>query len=136
MRKIFINITTKDLERAKKFFVGLGFTINPQFTDQNAACIVISDDIYAMVLTEGFFKNFTEKEIADAHKTAECTIALSAESKEEVDMFIDKAVSLGATENMIKKELMQPNESMYGRSINDLDGHIWEIMWMDPKIIN
>jgi predicted lactoylglutathione lyase len=130
---IFVNLTTKDLERAKNFFTGLGFTINPQFTDENAACIVISDNIFAMIVVEDFFKRFTKKEIVNDHVATETATCLSAESKEKVDEFVTKALSMGATENIVPD--MQANESMYGRSINDLDGHIWEIMWMDPKTI-
>jgi uncharacterized protein len=130
---IFVNLSTKDLERAKAFYVGLGFTINPQFTDSNAACIVISENIYAMILTEEFLKRFTQKEIIDAHKGTESITCLSAENKEKVDEFVNKALAMGATENNVPD--MQQGDVMYGRSINDLDGHIWEIMWMDPKII-
>ena len=130
---IFVNISTKNLDRAKEFFIGLGFTINPQFTNQDAACVVISDNIFVMVLTENFFKRFTKKEIADAHKNTEAITSLSAENKEKVDEFVTKALAMGATENIVPE--MQQNPIMYGRSINDLDGHIWEIFWMDPKAI-
>ena len=130
---IFVNLGTKDLEKAKSFFTGLGFTINPQFTDKSAACIVISENIFAMILTEEFFEKFTKKGIINAHKSTECTIGLSAESKEKVDDFVNKAISMGATENIVPE--MQQENSMYGRSINDLDGHIWEIFWMGPKMI-
>lgn len=130
---IFVNLTTKNLERAKSFFTGLGFTINPQFTDSNAACIVISENIFSMIVTEDFFTRFTKKNIVDAHAGTECAVCLTASSKEEVDAYAEKALAMGATENIVPD--MQQGDGMYGRSINDLDGHIWEFMWMDPKII-
>lgn len=130
---IFVNLGTKDLEKSKEFFKGLGFSINPQFTDENAACVVISENIFAMILTEEFFKKFTNKEIIDAHKCTEIATCLSLESKAKVDEFANKAVKMGATENIVPE--MQQGDYMYGRSINDLDGHIWEVMWMDPTTI-
>lgn len=130
-KNIFVNLPTKDLEKAKEFFAGLGFGIDERFTDENAACVVISDNIYAMIINEEFFANFTDKEIVDAHEATESITSLSAESKEEVDEMVDMAVKLGATENKVSE--MQQGESMYGRSFNDLDGHIWEIIWMDEE---
>ncbi len=130
---IFLGLTVKDLGRAKDFFAGLGFSFNPQFTDQNAACMIIDENIFSMLITEPFFTRFTPKEIANAHQTTECTTCISMESKEKVDEIANKALSLGATENIVPD--MQQGDTMYGRSINDLDGHIWEFMWMDPKII-
>ena len=131
--KIFVNLPTKDLEKAKEFFTKIGFTINPQFTNEQGACVVISDDIYAMILTENFFKGFTpKKEIADATKSTEVLLALSAGSKEEVNNMMDKALAAGATE-------ARPAEDhgfMYGRSFEDPDGHIWEVFWMDPAAAN
>ena len=132
-KNIFVNLPVKDLDRSKNFFMELGFSFNPQFTDQNAACMVMGEGIYSMLVTEEFFKRFTRKEIADAHNTTECANCISAESREQVDALTAKALSLGATENIVPD--MQQGEYMYGRSWNDLDGHIWEIMWMDPKII-
>ncbi len=130
-KQIFVNLSTKDLEKAKSFFTGIGFTINPQFTDSNAVCLVISENIFAMVLTEDFFKHFTKKEIVDAHKYTEVNLALSVESKEQVDEIFAKAISLGATENP-PADFPQP-DFMYGKSFSDLDGHIWEIFWMDKE---
>lgn len=125
--KIFVNLPVKDLDRSKAFFAALGFTFNPQFTDALAACMVISDDIYSMLLTEARFKDFTPKAIADASKTTEVLTALSMESRREVDDMVDKALSAGATPNGDPKDY----GFMYQRSFNDLDGHIWEIFWMD-----
>jgi predicted lactoylglutathione lyase len=126
--KIFVNLPVKDLDKSKEFFTKIGFTINPQFTNDKAACVVISESIYAMILKEDFFKTFTpKKQIADANKTTEVIIALSANSKEEVNELLDKSFAAGAKE-------ARPAEDhgfMYGRSFEDLDGHIWEVFWMD-----
>jgi uncharacterized protein len=129
--KIFVNLAVKDLERSKEFFKQLGFTFNPQFTDETAACMVIADDIYAMLLTHPKFKEFTKKEVADAHKTTEVLTCLSFDSKEKVNEVVDGAIAAGGT------EAREPQDYgfMYGRSFNDLDGHIWEIIWMDPSHI-
>ena len=130
---IFVNLTTKDLERAKGFFTGLGFSINPQFTDDKAACVVIDENIYAMIVTEPFFEKLAKRKAADNTSAVECAVCLSCESREKVDEFVQKALSMGATENIVPE--MSVGDSMYGKSINDLDGHIWEFMWIDPKII-
>jgi uncharacterized protein len=126
--KIFVNLAVKDLDRSKAFFERLGFTFNPQFTDETAACMVVTDDIYAMLLTHPKFKEFTKKDVADAHKTTEVLTCLSFDSKEKVNEIVDNAVAAGGT------EAREPQDYglMYGRSFNDLDGHIWEIIWMDP----
>jgi uncharacterized protein len=129
--KIFVNLAVKNLERSKVFFEQLGFTFNPQFTDETAACMVIADDIYAMLLTHPKFKEFTKKDIAAAHGTTEVLTCLSFDSKDKVDEIIDKAVAAGGTE---AREPMDYG-FMYGRSFNDLDGHIWEIIWMDASHI-
>jgi predicted lactoylglutathione lyase len=126
--KIFVNLPVKDLNKSKKFFTDIGFTINPQFTDEKAACVVISEDIYAMILREEFFKTFIpKKEITDATKTTEVLVALSAESKEAVNEMADKALTAGAS------KLREPEDNgfMYSRSFQDPDGHIWEVFWMD-----
>jgi predicted lactoylglutathione lyase len=126
--KIFVNLPVKDLNKSKKFFTDIGFTINPQFTDEKAACVVISEDIYAMILREEFFKTFIpKKEITDATKTTEVLVALSAESKEAVNEMADKALTAGAS------KLREPEDHgfMYSRSFQDPDGHIWEVFWMD-----
>ncbi len=129
--KIFVNFPGKDLNRSKEFFTKIGFSINPQFTDQTAACAVISEDIYAMILTHEKFKEFTKKEIADATKTTEVLTCLSSDSKDKVNEMVDKAIASGAT------EARDPMDYgfMYARSFNDPDGHIWEVMWMDMNAI-
>jgi predicted lactoylglutathione lyase len=132
-KKIFVNLPVKDLKRSIAFFTELGFTFNPQFTNENATCMIISDDIFVMILVENFFQKFTQKEIADATKVTESIICLSAEDREEVDKIVGKALALGATETIIPE--MQQGDMMYGRSMTDLDGHIWEIMWMDPSSV-
>ncbi len=125
--KIFVNLPVKDLEKSKEFFTKIGFTINPQFTDETAACVVITEDIYAMILTHAKFKEFTPREIADATKTSEVLTCLSFESKEKVNEIVDKALQAGGTETR------DPTDYgfMFGRSFNDPDGHIWEVIWMD-----
>jgi predicted lactoylglutathione lyase len=125
--KIFINMPVKDLERSKAFFNGLGYSFNPQFTDDNAACMVISEHIYVMMLVESYFKTFTKKEISDAHKATEVLLALDAESREEVQQTIAKAAELGGS---IYAE-PQDHGWMYQHSFADPDGHQWEIVYMD-----
>jgi predicted lactoylglutathione lyase len=125
--KIFVNLPVRDLNKSKEFFGKLGFSFNPQFTDETAASMVISDDIYAMLLTHKKFKEFTKKEIADATKTTEVLIALSMDSRDEVNAFVDKALASGAT----KAREPADHGFMFERSFNDLDGHIWEIVYMD-----
>ena len=127
--KIFVNLPVKDLDKSKAFFGKLGYTFNAQFTDATAACMVITDDIYAMLLTEAKFKEFSKKPIADAHKTTEVLIALSMDSKDEVNRVVDAAIKAGGG------EARDPQDYgfMFLRSFSDLDGHVWEIFWMDPK---
>jgi predicted lactoylglutathione lyase len=127
--KIFVNLAVKNLDESIEFFKRLGFTFNPQFTDETAACMVISDDIYAMLLIEKKFREFTKKEIADASKTTEVLTCLSMESKDQVNRIVDTALEAGATEARPPMDY----GFMFGRSFNDLDGHIWEIIWMDPS---
>lgn len=125
--KVFINLPVKDLDKSKAFFEGLGFSFNPQFTDENAACMVISDAIYSMLLTETYFKTFTSKEISDAKKSTEVLITLDADSREEVERIVTKARELGAT----KYREPQDHGWMYQDSFADLDGHQWEFAYMD-----
>ncbi|MES2881314.1 MAG: VOC family protein [Bacteroidota bacterium] len=126
--QIFVNLPVKDLDKSKKFYTDIGFTINPQFTNDKAACVVISETIFAMILTEEFFKTFIPKtEIADATKTTEVITALSADSKKAVDELANRALAAGGT------KLREPEDHgfMYSRSFQDLDAHIWEVFWMD-----
>jgi uncharacterized protein len=128
---IFVNLPVNDLDSSKKFFTELGYTINPQFSDENAASVVISDTIVAMLLTKPFYSTFTKKEIADATKTSEVLLCLSAESREKVDELVEKAVAAGGTAS----DKVQDMDFMYGRAFDDLDGHTWEVVWMNPEAI-
>ncbi|MEW6604235.1 MAG: VOC family protein [Thermoproteota archaeon] len=122
--QIFVNLPVKDLKRTMDFFGKLGFSFNPMFTDENAACMVISENIYGMLLVEKFFKGFIPgKEICDSKKSTEALIALTAGSREEVDELIGKVVAAGGTEY----RQAQDYGWMYGRAFQDIDGHIWEI---------
>lgn len=125
--KIFVNLPVKDLNKTVEFFTKLGFTFNQQFTNENATCMIVGEDISIMLLVETFFKQFTKKEIADATKTTEAIICLSAESREKVDEMVNKAVEAGATTPNEK----QDHGFMYGWGFEDLDGHLWEVMWMN-----
>ncbi len=126
--KIFVNLPVIDLDKSMAFFNAIGFSFNPQFSDKTAACMVMSEDIYAMLLTHPKIKQFTSKEIADARKTAEVITALAVESKAKVHELADKAIAAGA------KEPRPPQDYgfMFARSFEDPDGHIWEVFWMDP----
>lgn len=129
--KIFVNLPVKDLTKSKQFFTKLGYRFNLQFTDEKAACMVISEDIYTMLLTEDFFRSFYNKDICDTRKYTEAMICLSAESKEEVDSLVNKAIAAGGYAPN------KPNDQgfMYGWGFVDPDGHIWEVMWMDPAAL-
>ncbi len=129
--KIFVNLPVKDLDKTKGFFTKLGYTFNPQFTDDKAACMIIGEDIFIMLLIEEFFKSFTKKEIADATKSTETIICLSADSREKVDEMVSKAIAAGGSSPNPK----QDHGFMYGHGFQDLDGHLWEVMWMDQASI-
>jgi predicted lactoylglutathione lyase len=126
--KIFVNLPVKDLPASMAFFKKLGFAFNQQFTDDTAACMVISSDIYAMLLTEAKFKQFTLKAIADAKTTTEVLTALALEDKDAVNKITEAAVAAGGRE----PRPPQDYGFMFARSFEDLDGHIWEPFWMDP----
>jgi predicted lactoylglutathione lyase len=131
---IFVNLPVKDLNQTKEFFSKVGFEFNPQFTTEQAACMVISENIFAMLLVEDYFKTFiqnTKKEITDSTKNTEVIVALSADSKEEVNELVNRALEAGA------KPYNDPVDHgfMYGWSFQDLDGHLWEILYMDQSTI-
>ena len=130
-RKIFVNLAVRDLPRTKAFFSALGFNYNPKFTDDNAACMVVSDEGYVMLLAEPFFKTFTKREVCDTSRQTEALIALSCDSRNEVDELVKKAINAGGRDAMPARD----HGFMYGRSFYDLDGHHWEVMWMDPKAV-
>lgn len=129
--KIFVNLPVKDLNKTIEFFTKLGFKFNPQFTDENATCMIVGDDIFVMLLVEKFFKTFTKKEISDTSKNTEVIVALSVEGRENVDKMINKAIEYGG------KESREPQDHgwMYGRSFEDIDGHLWEIIYMDESAL-
>ncbi len=130
--KIFVNLPVKDLNESIAFFTKLGFTFNPQFTDETATCMIVGEDIFVMLLTEAKFKTFTPKALSDATKATEVIVSLSAESREKVAEMIRKAVAAGGT------TYNEPQDYgfMIQHGFQDLDGHIWEIVWMDPATIN
>jgi len=126
---IFVNLPVKDLKKTVEFFTKLGFTFNPQFTDENATCMIVGKDIFVMLLVEKFFKTFTKKEISDTTKNTEAIVALSAQSREEVDRMMEKVLDAGG------REARDPQDHgwMYGRSFEDINGHLWEIFYMDES---
>ena len=130
--KIFVNLPVRNLSRSVEFFTKLDFTFNPQFTDETATCMIVGEDIFVMLLTLDKFKTFTPKEICDATKYTEVLVCLSCESRADVDEMVRKAVAAGGT------TYNEPQDYgfMYGHGFQDLDGHIWEIIYMEPSAIN
>jgi hypothetical protein len=129
--KIFVNLPVKDLKRSVEFFTVLGYKFNPQFTDETAACMIISEDIYVMQLTQAKFKEFTPKAICDATKNTEVLLCLSCESRRQVDEFVSKAVAAGGIIYSDPKDY----GFMYQHGFQDLDGHIWELIYMEPSAV-
>ncbi len=127
-RKLFVNIAVSDLDRAVGFFTALGFEFDPRFTDETATCMLIGEDAYAMLLVRERFQDFTQKEVADSTAQTEAILALSADSREDVDALADKALATGGSPANDPMEL----GFMYSRSFQDPDGHLWEVFWMDP----
>jgi predicted lactoylglutathione lyase len=130
--KIFVNLPVKNLNESIEFFTQLGFSFNQQFTDEIATCMIVTDDIFVMLLTEEKFKTFTPKEICDAKKYTEVLVCLSRESRAKVDDMVRKAVAAGGT---TYKEA-QDHGFMYEHGFQDLDGHIWEFIYMEPGAVN
>ncbi|HEX2547857.1 MAG TPA: VOC family protein [Ramlibacter sp.] len=128
-RKIFVNLPIANMERSQAFFKALGFSFNPQFTNEQGACMVVSDDISVMLLVQPFFQTFTKKPIANARETTEVLLCLSCDSRAEVDEFVRKALAAGGT----APNAPQDHCFMYGHGFEDLDGHVWELVWMDPN---
>jgi predicted lactoylglutathione lyase len=126
---IFVNLPVTDLERSREFLEALGAVNEPRFTDQTAACMTFSDSIHVMLLTHDKFSQFTPLPIADANKGSQVLLCLSSESRESVDLTVERGVAAGGSADPSPK---QDYGVMYGRSVADPDGHIWEIMWMDP----
>ena len=130
--KIFVNLPVSDLNNSVQFFTELGFNFDPQFTDETATCMIVSDDIFVMLLTHDRFRTFTPKEICDATKSTEVLVCLACESRERVDEIVRKAVAAGGT----TYNDPQDHGFMYGHGFQDLDGHIWELVYMNPSAIN
>lgn len=128
-RKMFVNLAVKDVPRAKGFFTALGFEINPMFSNDQCVCVLINELASAMLLDEAFFKTFTRKALVNAHESTELLCAISVDSRAAVDKMMADALALGATE----ARDAQDEGFMYGRAFSDLDGHIWEIFWMNPS---
>ena len=126
-RQLFVNLPVKDLDKTVEFFTALGFSFNPDFTDENATCMIINDDAFVMLLVENYFKTFTSKPIADA-STTEAILSFSVGSREAVDELVRTALTAGGTPS----EEAQDYGFMYTHSFQDPDGHLWEVFWMDP----
>lgn len=129
--KIFVNLPVKNLDKSVQFFTKLGFSFNQQFTDETATCMIVTDDIFVMLLTEDKFKTFTPKEICDAKKYTEVLVCLALESRVKVDEIVRKALAAGGT----TYNEPQDHGFMYGHGFQDLDGHIWELIFMEPSVI-
>ena len=128
-RQLFVNLPVKDLKRSVEFFTQLGFTFDPKFTDDNATCMIVSENIFVMLLVEGFFQTFTSRDICDTSKSTEVLVCISLESRESVATMVGKAVAAGG---------VAANESkdygfMYQHGFQDLDGHLWELIHMEPS---
>ena len=124
--QLFVNLPIKDLPRSVKFFGSLGYTFNRQFTDENATCMILGDNLFAMLLVEPYFQTFIEKDVSDAHRTTEVLLAVPVGSREAVDALVEKALAAGAKEPRPARDY----GFMYQRSYDDLDGHTWEVFHM------
>jgi predicted lactoylglutathione lyase len=127
--KMFVNLPVKDLGKSVKFFSALGFKFNPQFTDENATCMIVSEESFVMLLVENYFKTFTPKPVSDARKSTEVLICLSRDSREAVDEIVSKAVAGGASTPAPAKD----HGFMYQHGFEDLDGHLWEVAYMNME---
>ena len=130
-RLIFVNLPVKDLSASVDFFKNLGFEFDPKFTDDSATCMIVSEQAYVMLLVESRFADFTTKPVADARNSTEAILAVSADSREAVDEFADAALAAGGS---TANDPMD-HGFMYGRSFHDLDGHLWEVLWMSPEAV-
>src|SRR5262245_16606445 len=127
-RQIYVNLPVKDVKQSNVFFKSLGFALEPKFSNDQASCVILGENMFAMLLNESFFKSFTNKPISDAKKSSEVLVCLSCESRAKVDELVKKAVAAGA------RTLREPQDQgfMYGHGFEDLDGHVWELIFMDP----
>jgi predicted lactoylglutathione lyase len=130
-RKIFVNLAVKELDRSVEFFTKLGFTFDPRFTDESATCMIVSEEAFVMLLAESRFEGFTKKQLADPATHTEAILAFSAESRAQVDELADKALNAGGSPANDPMD----HGFMYGRSLDDPDGHLWEVFWMDPAAV-
>ncbi len=130
-RKMFVNLPVRDLDKSMDFFSTLGFTFNPRLTDEKAACMVVSEEAYVMLLAEPFFKTFTNRRLCNTVMEIEGLFAVSCGSKAEVDEMVTTAIAAGGRQAMEK----QDHGFMYGWSFHDLDGHHWEVIWMDSTTV-
>lgn len=126
-RQIYVNLPVRDLQRSKTFFTALGYSFNPQFTDEKAACMVVGENIYVMLLSQPFFAGFTAKPVVDAREGTEVLVCLSCESRDEVDAMVKKAWAAGGK---VPRTAVD-HGFMYQHGFEDPDGHIWELAWMD-----
>jgi uncharacterized protein len=126
--QIYVNLPVKDLTRSNSFFESLGFQLNPKFSNDQASCVILGENIFAMLLVESFFKTFTNKSICDATKSTEVLVCLSCESRARVDELVQKAIAAGG----LTPRSPQDQGFMYGHGFEDLDGHIWELIYMEP----
>jgi predicted lactoylglutathione lyase len=130
MRKvIFVNLPVADLAASRRFFAALGFGFDERFCDRNTLCVQLGVGVYAMMLRTEFFAAFTDRQVADGHRTTEAILCLGADSRQAVDVLVDAAIAAGGSE---PRPPQQCGEQMYGRTYADLDGHLWEIIWSDP----
>ena len=130
--KIFVNLPVKDLDKSIAFFTKLGFTFNPQFTDETATCMIVAGDIFVMLLTEEKFKTFITKPVSDARKSTEVLLCLSCDSRDEVDSMVRKAAAAGGAAHMEAKDY----GFMYAHGYSDPDGHVWELTYMDESALH
>lgn len=131
VQNLFVNLPVRDLARTVEFFAALGFTFNPKFTDESATCMIISENIMVMLLVESRFKEFTPKAISNSLQSTEVLSALQVEAREEVAKLVDKAIAAGGKTYAAPKD----HGFMIQHGFEDLDGHIWEVFWMDPSHI-
>jgi predicted lactoylglutathione lyase len=130
-KQIFVNLPVKDLKKSMSFFAQLGFEFNPQFTNDQAACLILGENIYAMLLVENLFKTFTHKDVCDTRKNTEALLCISAESRAQIEELVAAAVQAGGS----APRPPQDHGFMYGHGFEDLDGHTWELMYMNPEAI-
>ena len=127
-KQIFVNLPVRGLKRSVSFFTSLGYAFNPQFTDENATCMIVGENIFVMLLVEPFFRTFTKKALCDATKSTEVLVCLSCDSRAEVDALVRQAVAAGGT----TPGPAQDHGFMYQHGYQDLDGHLWELVYMEP----